>query len=109
MSCLQAATGRRGVIALSAMLAATAASAHVQNGDFATNLDHWEEHGYRRAVMGTAANPKIPKNFADLGLTQQDTGTFISKEPLHKSPTHVLAHACRVQQHPGLCSNLILA
>ena len=32
-----------------------------------------------------------------------------AKEPLHKSPTHVLAHACRVRQHPGLCSNLILA
>ena len=32
-----------------------------------------------------------------------------TKEPLHKSPTHVLAHACRVRQHPGLCSNLILA
>ncbi len=30
-------------------------------------------------------------------------------EPLHKSSTHVLAHACRVRQHPGLCSNLILA
>ena len=32
-----------------------------------------------------------------------------SREPLHKSSTHVLAHACRVRQHPGLCSNLILA
>lgn len=32
-----------------------------------------------------------------------------AREPLHKSSTHVLAHACRVRQHPGLCSNLILA
>ena len=31
------------------------------------------------------------------------------REPLHKSPTHVLAHACRVRQHLGPCSNLILA
>ena len=30
------------------------------------------------------------------------------KETLHNSPTHVLAHACRVRQHPGPCSNLIL-
>ena len=31
------------------------------------------------------------------------------KEPLHKSPTHVLAHACWVRQHPSLCSNSISA
>lgn len=35
--------------------------------------------------------------------------SYSIKEPLHKFPTHVLAHACRVRQHPGLCSNLILA
>ena len=29
------------------------------------------------------------------------------KEPLHKFQTHVLAHARRVRQHPGPCSNLI--
>jgi hypothetical protein len=42
----------------------------------------------------------------------KDDGSFdmaALKEPLHKSPTHVLAHACRVRQHPGPCSNLILA
>lgn len=38
-----------------------------------------------------------------------ETEPCIIREPLHKSPTHVLAHACRVRQHPGLCSNLILA
>ena len=85
MSCLQAATGRRGVIALSAMLAATAASANFQNGDFATNLDDWEQHGHKRAAMGTSTNPKIPKNFADLGLTDQDTGFFISRDVLNNS------------------------
>ena len=31
------------------------------------------------------------------------------REPLHKSPTHVLAHACRVRQHPGPCNKLISA
>ena len=31
------------------------------------------------------------------------------KEPLHKSATHVLAHACWVRQHPSLCSNSISA
>ena len=29
------------------------------------------------------------------------------REPLHKFQTHVLAHARRVRQHPGPCSNLI--
>ena len=32
-----------------------------------------------------------------------------AREPLHKTPTHVLAHACRVRQHPGLCNKLISA
>ena len=32
-----------------------------------------------------------------------------TREALHKSPTHVLAHACRVRQHPGPCNKLISA
>ena len=58
---------QRSAVALGAMLIATTASASFQNGDFATDLSHWEQHGHKRATMGTAANPKIPKNFADLG------------------------------------------
>ncbi len=61
------------------MLIATTASANFQNGDFATDLSHWKQHGHKRAAMGTVANPKIPKNFADLGLTDTDTGIFLSK------------------------------
>ena len=60
-------THTRSAVALGAMLMATAASAQVQNGNFATDLSHWEQHGHKRATMGTAANPKIPKNFAELG------------------------------------------
>lgn len=76
---------QRSAVALGAMLIATTASASFQNGDFATDLSHWEQHGHKRATMGTAANPKIPKNFADLGLTDQDTGFFISRDVLNNS------------------------
>ena len=56
-------THTRSAVALGAMLMATAASAQVQNGNFATDLSHWEQHGHKRATMGTVANPKIPKDF----------------------------------------------
>ena len=65
-------THTRSAVALGAMLMATAASAQVQNGNFATDLSHWEQHGHKRATMGTAANPKIPK------------------EPLHNSISSVI-------------------
>ena len=60
----------------------------------------------------TSEKPALPTTTAHaarLGLFQATRRPKMLKEPLHKSPTHVLAHACRVRQHPGLCSNLILA
>jgi hypothetical protein len=81
-------THTRSAVALGAMLMATAASAQVQNGNFATDLSHWEQHGHKRATMGTAANPKIPKNFAELGLTNQDdiSNDFVSKSARMAAP-----------------------
>ena len=83
-------THTRSAVALGVMLMATAASAQVQNGNFATDLSHWDQHGHKRTTMGTAANPKIPKNFADLGLTETDTGIFLSKDVLNNSVSRVL-------------------
>ncbi len=91
-------THTRSAVALGVMLMATAASAHVQNGNFETDLNHWKEHGHKRTLMGTAANPKIPKNFADLGLTDTDTGIFLSKEIL-QNPPQCLVHVS-MQWHP---------
>ena len=39
---------QRSTVALGAMLMATAASAQVQNGNFATDLSHWEQQGHKR-------------------------------------------------------------
>ena len=50
--------------------------------------------------------------FVELRLIGLHIGKYtvqLPKEPLHKTPTHVLAHACRVRQHPGLCNKLISA
>jgi len=63
------------------LLASTAMAASIQDGNFASgNLSTaWNPHGYKRATMGTAANPLIPKSFADLSMTNQDTGSFTSQ------------------------------
>lgn len=70
------------------------------------NQAHAPIYSNGRVFCGGDAVHRHPPS-SGLGLNTCVQDSF--KEPLHKSPTHVLAHACRVRQHPGLCSNLILA
>ena len=63
-------------------------------------------------LIGNIGKSTISSNllFPRMGISDQDfISVETSKEPLHKSPTHVLAHACWVRQHPSLCSNSISA
>lgn len=63
------------------LLASAAGAASIQDGNFANNdlSVAWSPHGYKRAVMGTAAAPLIPKNFADLGMTEKDVNQYTSQ------------------------------
>ena len=53
--------------------------------------------------------PEVVQAIDALTKCPKETRLEAARETLHKSPTHVLAHACRVRQHPGLCSKLISA
>ena len=67
------------------------------------------EYVYLNGALVDAADTSKVIMTAAQGQQLQDYLTNSSREALHKSPTHVLAHACRVRQHPGPCNKLISA